>query len=650
MIKHFPTLATLCATLLTPMLLQAPLAQAATVAAPAEAVGRVIVKYKSSVRAQAQSATSGPAASMPQRAGALSQRFGIAMTDGRPIGDRTQVVFAKGMTSAELAARLATDGEVEYAEPDQRRRIRALPNDPLYPGGQQTPYPVVGQWYLRAPDSTARSAIDAESAWLVTKGTSSMVLAILDTGVRFDHPDLAGRLYPGYDFVASSAAANDGDGVDPDASDPGDWLTQSEVNANPEFTGCDGAVADSSWHGTEVAGMVGAATNNNRGIASVAPNVMILPVRVLGKCGGFDSDIIAGMRWAAGLSANPVANPHPARVLNLSLGAEGACSNSYRDVFNQLTANGVVVVVSAGNATGLATDSPANCPGAIAVAGLRQLGTKVGYSNLGPEITLSAPAGNCINLGANDPCEFTLVTTRNLGATSPQTNGYSTKDIPTLGTSFSAPLVAATSALMLSVAPGLTPASVRQILRDSATAFPSTGAAPGTPTCQAPGFGTQDECYCTTTTCGAGMLNAGAALRLAAPPTSPYVPVGSSTANASVDQPINLDALDSSVAQGGFGSYAWSIVSGNAVFVGRTDQDTATVVPKANGYVTVRLTVADSVNRSQTTADTTVLVGPPVVLSASPNTDSGGGGALGAGWLALLGAAVLALRRSHRRT
>ena len=117
-------------------------------------------------------------------------------------------------------------------------------------------------------------------------------------------------------------------GRDADPSDPGDWVSSSD-QSNPALFGCD--VSDSSWHGTRVAGMIGALTNNTVGVAGLSWNSFILPVRVLGKCGGTDSDIIAGMRWAAGLHIDGVAdNPTPARILNLSLGATSPCEPSYR--------------------------------------------------------------------------------------------------------------------------------------------------------------------------------------------------------------------------------------------------------------------------------------------------------------------------------
>ena len=144
---------------------------------------------------------------------------------------------------------------------------------------------------------------------------------------------------------------------------------------------------------------MGEATNNSIGIASVGfGNVKVMPVRALGKCGGFDSDIIAAMLWAAGISKPSdvrFAVPTPAKVLNLSLGGSGACSAAYQDAINQVTAAGAVVVVAAGNGdtkgVGTSVSSPANCTGVIAVGALRSAGDKVGFSNLGREVAISAP-------------------------------------------------------------------------------------------------------------------------------------------------------------------------------------------------------------------------------------------------------------------
>ena len=204
--------------------------------------------------------------------------------------------------SAEALQRLRADPEVEYAVLDQRRYPHATnPNDPLF----------AGQWYLK---STEVSAVNAIDAWDHGQGSTGVVIAVLDTGVLYDHPDLGrgdngGKLLPGFDFVSGTAQANDGDGRDADPSDPGDWINDTD-KTNAAFTGCD--VSGSSWHGTRVAGMIGALTNNAAGVAGLDWNSFLLPVRVLGKCGGIDSDILAGMRWAAGLHVDGVPdNPDP---------------------------------------------------------------------------------------------------------------------------------------------------------------------------------------------------------------------------------------------------------------------------------------------------------------------------------------------------
>lgn len=534
------TLAVLCAILLVPPSLQA---QAQT--AIANAGARVIVRYKADsplLRKRALSAAAQHAA----QAEALGVRTGLELRPGAGVAEHTQVLFASGMTSEQLAQRLAGESDIEYAVPDQRRRRFTAPNDPLYLAGPPvsggTGGPVVGQWYLRAPAGDVQSSLNVEAAWNLSTGSLNVVVAVLDTGVRFEHPDLqrvatGGNLLPGYDMVSDVDVANDGDGRDADPSDPGDWLTLAEVQQmDGPFHQCDTVAEDSSWHGTQTSGLIGALTNNGVGMASVGRNVRVLPVRVLGKCGGFDSDIIAGMRWAAGLSVPGVpANANPARVLNLSLGGEGACGMAYRDAVAEINAVGAVVVASAGNSAGHAVNTPANCAGVIGVAALRHVGSKVGFSDLGPEISISAPGGNCVDIGPGDPCRYPILTTSNSGLTAPVSNAaggsiYTDSFNFSLGTSFSVPLVAGTAALMLSARPALTPAEVRALLRATARPFPTTGGDNGdgtpVPVCTAPqpvGSAQIDQfqCYCTKTTCGAGMLDAGAAVLAAQGAGSP---------------------------------------------------------------------------------------------------------------------------------
>ena len=472
------------------------------------------------------------------RALALGQRLGLSMTAGNALSETAQVVFASGMSSGELARRLALETDVEYAVPDERRYHFVAPNDPLYADGVGGNGPAVGQWYLRAPAGAILSSINVEPAWNVTIGSPGVVVADLDTGVRFDHPDLlavaaGGNLLPGYDMISDVAVANDGNGRDADASDPGDWVTQAEISqtGGPFFQCTTNGPENSSWHGTQTAGLIAALTNNGLGMASVGRTVQLLPVRVLGKCGGFDSDIIAGMRWAAGMSVPGVpANPNPARVINMSLGAPGACSAAYQDAVTAINAFGTVIVAAAGNSTGHAVGSPANCVGVVAVAGLRHVGTKVGFSDIGPEIAISAPGGNCVNTTAGLPCLYPILTTSNSGTTTPVASIYTDSFNPSLGTSFAAPLVSGAVALMFSAQPALTPFQVRLTLEATARPFPTTSSDNGTtvPQCTVPQFDStgapidQLECVCTIDTCGAGMLDAGAAV--SASSSAPAIP------------------------------------------------------------------------------------------------------------------------------
>ena len=639
-------------------------------AAATEPEARVIVKFRadsSLMRAQSVRpaiATAAAAADGPQQAQALSARLGVALTNGRVLGARSQLVHASGISSKDLATRLSAQADVEYAVVDGRMRIRAVPNDPYYPAGQGST-PVVGQWYLRAPTSSTivdatsvLSAINAEAAWAVSLGKASVVVAVLDTGVRPDHPDLAGKLLPGYDFIADSGNANDGDGRDSDPSDPGDGVTAADVGT---VNGCVASdVGSSSWHGTQTAGMIGAATNNGVGMASVGRNVMLLPVRVLGKCGGYDSDILAALQWSAGIAVSGApANPNKANVINLSLGSATSCSAAYRDVLAQVAAQGVVVVAAAGN-DGLAVGSPANCAGVIAVGGVRHAGTKVGYSDLGPEVAISAPAGNCVNVSGS--CLFPLLSTSNDGAQAPGKSIYTDGDLrPTLGTSFSAPLVAGTVALMFSANRTLTPAQALDALKTTARPFPSSGAIatvgnPPVVACTAPTSVAQDtECYCTTSTCGAGLLDAGAAVTKVASLTAN---IGVASTSVAAGVPVALDgAVSHATAGHPITSYQWAIASGGSIaaFSGATNASTASVVATAAGNVIVSLTVTDSVGQSDTTTTTlsvdavqarivasaaSVIVGESVTLDGSNSHAPAGGVIASYQWAITSGASL----------
>ncbi|MDQ2735384.1 MAG: S8 family serine peptidase, partial [Pseudomonadota bacterium] len=544
------------ATLLLPLTAQTPLAQAATTIAAA-GNARVIVKYKVDSPLMKQQAMTAAGVHILQ-ATTLGNRIGIALTPGNSITDRTHVVFATGISSQALAARIAAESDIEYAVPDERKHIVAAPNDSFYatraynsPTAPTSGGPLVGQWYMKppgvanvgglptgAPTGTAPSSINAEQAWDRTTGSGTVVIADIDTGLRFDHPDLqGGNILPGYDMISADcvagptcdeqfATAGDTGGRDADASDPGDFVTLAQANdPNNPLSGC--TVESSSWHGTQTAGLMGAKSANGIGIASVGfGNVKVMPVRALGRCGGFDSDIQAAMLWAAGIAVSGVpANTTPAKVLNMSLGGSGACSAAYQDAVNQVVAAGAVVVVAAGNGDsnkiGTNVGTPANCTGVIAVAALRSAGDKVGFSNLGPEVAIGAPGGNCVNTSSTQPCLYPMMTLANSGTTTPTVGAvggiYTDSFNYSLGTSFSTPLVSGVAALMMSVQPSLTPAQVLAKLKSSARPFPTTGGS-ATPTqaqCVAPSAANsseQGECYCVVGLCGAGMLDAHAAV------------------------------------------------------------------------------------------------------------------------------------------
>jgi serine protease len=584
---------------------------------------RLLVKLRStaaSARSRAQPATNAIQA--------LTIRVNLTLVESRQIAaglHAMHVVPVPGETIASTLARLRADADVEYAVPDQRRYPHALPNDPLY----------VSQWYEQ---NAQPAAIDATTAWDTTTGRSDIVIADLDTGIRFDHPDLGvvpgNRLLPGYNFISDPLIANDGGGRDADASDPGDWVTAADT-ANPTFAGC--TVANSSWHGTRTAGILGAITNNSTGIAGITWQTMILPVRVLGKCGGQDSDILDAMRWAAGLQVVGIPNnPHPAQIINMSLGAVGACTAAQQTVIDEVVARGVLVVVSAGNDSGPVA-SPANCNGVAAVGGLGHTGTKVYFSNLGAEVALSAPAGDCVN--TTGACLFSIDTTVNNGTTTPGTNGYTDQLNPNLGTSFSAPMVSAIAALMTSVNSNLRAPQLIARLKEGAKAFP-VSSDPTVPNCHVPVSSSdlQAECNCTTRTCGAGMGNAPGAVTAALRPIAAVmVP-----AAVAAGQNVTLSGTGSAAACAHtITTYAWTNVSNPTNAIQGANTATATVVAPTSGSYTVRLTVTDDAGRqdaadvvvSSTAATTTApasanngtcAVGPPanIAVSVSPATAS----------------------------
>jgi serine protease len=620
---------------------------------------RVIVKYKNNSKVVEKIATSQPTAHNNLAAlatASLGQRSGMKFRLGRALSTHSQVVFQESMSSEKLAQWLSQQPEVEYAVVDQRRTILLTPNDPRFTDISDTHGPAVGQWYLRTPNTGLISAINAEHAWDVTTGSSNVVVAVLDTGIRYDHPDLEGKILPGYDFISNRFVSNDGDLRDANATDPGDGVTRFDIDSTSNNVDCNSEnLSASSWHGTQTAGIIGAATNNGKGIAGIGWNVKILPVRVLGRCGGYDSDIIAGMQWAA----------DRASILNLSLGAGGACTSAFQDAINAIVAKGVVIVAAAGNTTGHAVRAPANCRGVIAVGGLRHVGTKVGYSDVGSDVTISAPGGNCVNTRFSQPCLYPITTTTNAGtyAAAANNESYTTSyGYPTTGTSFSAPMVSGTIALMLSLRPSLTPAQIKLILQQSARPFPTSGAENVQngmlKACTLPQYNAlgvmidQEECYCTTNTCGAGMLDAYAATQLTKnydlAILKPQARIDAGTAGVPfyAQSPITLLAVNSVAPAGrSIVSWTWTLLEGQSIVavLDNATSEMASFTPTAAGIIKVGLRVVDNtgalsesvVSLQVTDAKPTLKVSANVPL-AGTESGGGGGGALNWPWIVLM--------------
>ena len=366
----------------------------------------------------------------------------LVITD-RKLDARAQQAFMR---------KLRNDPRVEYVVVDRRMHPMLSPNDTRY----------LEQWDLR--DLTV--GIKVPSAWDISTGTG-VVVAVIDTGIT-DHPDLSANILPGYDFIGADGdggffTANDGDGRDSDAHDPGDWVAAGDCGANS-------TKQDSSFHGTHVSGTVAALTNNALGVAGIAFNAKVQPLRALGRCGGYTSDIADAIVWAAGGTVEGVpANPTPAEVINMSLGGGGACDTPTQLAIDYAVAHGTTVVVAAGNDKKDASAfSPASCDNVVTVAATDNTGARANYSNFGDVVDLAAPGGEG---------DVRILSTMNPGATSPTAPvdyyvGYN-------GTSMASPHVAGVAALMQSHAVN-SPEVVEAILKGTARAFPGSCVGCGT--------------------------------------------------------------------------------------------------------------------------------------------------------------------------
>ena len=449
-------------------MLAAPLA---ATAADAGFTDRIIVKYRSAPTSLASVATQMRGTDLP------AARLGVAMSHVRTTALGSQVLKVDRRLSlgeAEKLARdiVASDPNVEYAEPDRILRHTLTPNDTRYNE----------QWHYF--ESTG--GINAPPAWDKSTGTG-VVVAVIDTGYR-PHTDLAANILQGYDFIGDTFVANDGNGRDTDASDPGDWLNAGECGP-----GDPSSFEASSWHGTHVAGTIAARTNNSLGVAGVAFNARVVPARVLGKCGGYTSDIADAIVWTSGGSVSGVpANANPAKVLSISLGGGGSCDTTTQNAINSARSRGASVIVAAGNSNANASNfTPANCSGVVTVAAVGRNGGKASYSNFGATVEVAAPGGSG---GANS-----VLSTLNAGTQGPAADSYALYN----GTSMATPHVSGVVALMLSAKPTLTPDQVTSILQSTARAFPAT-----------------------CSQCGSGIVNANAAVDAAIGGTTPPDPPG----------------------------------------------------------------------------------------------------------------------------
>ncbi|MBI2522296.1 MAG: S8 family peptidase [Bdellovibrio sp.] len=373
------------------------------------------------------------------------------------------------LTSVLAVAKKMSEAGVAYIEKDNLMQVVAetfgSPNDPLFQS----------QWHY----SDSVSGISLPDAWSLTQGQNPINVAVVDTGI-LPHPDLLSKTLPGMDMVSDSTMGADGDGRDSDATDPGDWIAPGDFCYV-------GRASNSSWHGTHVAGTVGALTNNGVGVAGVNPGSRIIPVRVLGKCGGYTSDIIDGIRWAAGISvAGLASNPNPAKVINLSLGAPGTCTRSMQEAINDVRAKGILLVVASGN-SGVNIDyqnfTPANCNGVVTVGASNAQGGKAYYSNYGTRIDVMAPGGDSWQ---------GILSTSDFGSTT--STGATYKSMS--GTSMAAPHVTGVISLMYALNSSLVPSQVIDILKETAESMPLS-------------FG------CEGGVCGAGLINAFEAISLA---------------------------------------------------------------------------------------------------------------------------------------
>jgi serine protease len=603
----------------------APPARITVVAEPQRApelpVTQVIVRFREDVAVGRLNRPS------TARLESLASRGGVGIGYRRPTADFSHVLrLAEPLerpAAERLVQRLRLDPAVASVEIDEYLYPLLVPNDSFFLDSRDI------QWHLKAPTAERQGGANLPAAWDVSRG-KGVVVAVIDSGIT-THTDLETNIIRGHDFVSADSdgrflVANDGNARDADPSDPGDWIDDEDLK-NSLFSGGSSPCrrAGSSWHGTHVAGTVGAVTNNGSGVAGIAFEARVLSIRALGKCFGYGSDITDAIRWAAG--APPAsgtwadlgipANPNPARVINLSLGAtSSSCPASRQSAITAARAAGAVVVAAAGNDSRASISSPANCSGVIAVTAHTVEGDKANYANYGTGTALSAPGGgscttsalNCLpqgNTGAAGTIWRFVSSTANDGPTVPGNAVYIGKS----GTSMAAPHVAGVAALLLSAMPTLLVDTVRNILTASAREFPA-----GT--------------FCSgkaDNPCGTGMLDATRALQRLADLT----PTVSAQANAAVVENGSTITLSGTATPKAAGnttlSYRWQQTAGPAVTLtnGTTPQANFTAPNAARMSFRFTATDADGIAATSGAVDVRSN-GTPILAPVPPITATAG--------------------------
>ncbi|MEZ5636659.1 MAG: S8 family serine peptidase [Burkholderiaceae bacterium] len=542
-------------------------AASASAVDPADGLNRIIIGWRPD-QVQAASAGSATARRDPaERVRALGRERRLTTDAGeavelsyrRSVSDRTHVAMThRRMNRAEMTGllrQLRQDAQIAYVEIDERVTAQFMPNDTEF---------LAQQWSMQSLAAGA-GAGNFPGAWDRATG-AGVIVAQLDGGFR-PHADLFANVLPGYDFISADPSgrfdtANDGDGRDSDARDPGDWSDRGDCPPG-----------NSGWHGTHVAGVIAAVGNNNSGVAGAAFGARLLPIRVLGVCGGYVSDIAAGMRWAVGLPVPGVpANNQVAKVLNMSLGRFGSCSQAFQGAVDEVLAAGSVVVAATGNDSARAILQPANCTGVIGVTAHAINGDNASYANIGQGTVISAPGGGFGAAIAGNGRQ--IYSTSNTGLTTPQADRLEFKR----GTSMATAHVSGVAALMFEAKPTITPQELRSRLVNAARPHPAGGFCAG------------------LQTCGAGLLDAAQSVQDVLDDNAPVVAAASSAGLAAprgATVQLTGTALAGRLGMG-LQSTSWTQIAGPAVtLTGANGSNASFVVPASGNSFSFRFRALD---------------------------------------------------------